>query len=336
VELASGYWEDNNTPEDQSDDTWVMGCWHLLPDSDCINAADNTLVETGATDLAGRNRILNGTVDIGAYENDPSELDVDKITVKAGKTREASGDSCSVSGALDAPLASFQAADMVTIRVGEMAETVNCSTFKQAGKNPKYTYKGPSGGITSLILDFKKGVYSASGKNMDLTGMSAPAPVALLFGDYYSYTAAEDQGANDVINGTKSLPVSLLLGDTDYLKTTKVKCKQGKENNVGNLTVQGAIAVETLVDLTASGLTIHWGTEQYVLQGTDVTVKGTNKYVGKVKPSGEDNSSATVTIDFNKCTFKVVLKNTDIPWQTSPVNFGLEFEGFNEQENVEF
>ncbi len=334
--VAPGYWEDHNTPEDQSDDAWVMGCWHLLPDSDCINAADNALVETGTTDLAGRDRILNGTVDMGAYENDPAALDVDKITVKAGKTREAGSDSCSVSGALDAPLASFQSADMVTIRAGEMAETVNCSAFKQAGKNPKYTYKGPSGGITSLILDFKKGVYSAAGKNLDLTGMSAPVPVALLFGDYYGYVTAEDQGANDIINGKKSLPVQLLSGFADYVATTKVKVKPGKTNNVGNLTVQGAIAVETLVNLTASGITIHWGTESYVLQGSDFTIKGTNKYVGKVKPSGGDTSSATVTIDFNKCTVKVVLKNTDIPWQSSPVNFGLEFDSFNEQEVVNF
>jgi predicted outer membrane repeat protein len=334
--VSPGYWDDNNTPADESDDTWIMGCWNFLPGSDCINVADNALVETGATDLAGQNRILNGTVDMGAYENDPVDLDVDKITVKAGKTRQAKGDSGSVSGSLNASESSFLAANTITLRTGEMAETLNRTAFTQSGKNPKYTYKGPSGGITSLILDFKKGVYSSSGKDLDLTGMSAPAPVALLFGDYYGYADAEDQGANDVINGKKSLPVQLLVGHEDYLHATKIKCKQGKSGNVGNLTCQGGIAVETFVDLATSGLTIHWGMEQYVLQGGNFTAKGTNKYVGKVKPSGGDSSSATVTIDYNKCTFKVVLKNTNMAWQASPVDFGLEFDSFNEQEVVNF
>jgi hypothetical protein len=334
--IDPGSWDDNDTPADLTDDTWVIGSYYLIPGSDCIDSGDNSAVAGVDTDLVGHDRILNGTVDMGAYENDPGDLDVDKITVKAGKTREARGDSCSVSGDLDASESSFLAANTITLRTGEMAETLYQTAFTQSGKNPKYTYKGPSGGITSLMLDFKKGVYRASGKNLDLTGMIAPAPVALLFGDYYGYADAEDQGANDVINGKKSLPIQLLLGATDYLKTTKVKCKQGKENNVGNLTVQGAIAVEEIVDLRTQGLTTHWGAQPYVLQGGDFTAKGTNKYIGKVKPSGDDNSSATVTIDFNKCTFKVTLKNTDMTWQTSPVNFGLEFDSFNEQESVDF
>jgi len=51
---------------------------------------------------------------------------------------------------------------------------------------------------------------------------------------------------NCLVCGNQSLPIPLLLGFEDYLKTTKVKCKQDKENNVGNLTVQGAIAVEEI------------------------------------------------------------------------------------------
>ncbi len=334
--IDPGSWDDNGTPADLTDDTWVIGRYFLSPGSDCINSGDNSAVVGVDTDLVGHDRILNDTVDRGAYENDPEGLIVGKATVKAGKTREAQADSFSVSGTTNAEATDFSAAETVTLRVGDFSETLNCDDFKQAGKHPKYTYKGPSGGITSITLDFNKGTFRAAGKDLILTGTTAPMLVLILIGDFYGAAFAEDQGANDVINGKKSVPVQLLLGDTDYLKTTKVKCKQGNENQVGKLAVQGVIAVEEIVDLRTTGLTIHWGAQQYVLQGGDFTAKGTNTYVGKVKPSGGDNSSAAVTIDFNKCTFKVTLKNTDMTWQASPVNFGLEFDSFNEQENVEF
>jgi hypothetical protein len=43
------------------------GDFHLQPDSPCINAGANTYV-TSATDLDGNPRIVQGTVDLGAYE----------------------------------------------------------------------------------------------------------------------------------------------------------------------------------------------------------------------------------------------------------------------------
>jgi hypothetical protein len=336
--VAPGEWQDNDTPADQSDDTWVIGCYHLMSGSDCIDVGDDSGVEAGETALGGQNRILNSVVDMGAYEfAEPEEFMVESVTIKAGKSREAQKDSFSLEGVLEAEEADFLAADYVTLRFGPWAEALDASAFKQSGKKPKYSYKGPSGGVTSMVLDFSKDTFSAAGKNLDLSGTSAPMILIFLIGDtYYAYTEASDEEPEDVINGDKTLPIQLLLGFEDALEVTKVKAKQGKENNVGNLTVQGLIAVEAFVDLTTTGLTIHWGTESYSLAGADFNARGTNKYIGKVKPSGGDSSSATVTLDFNKCTFKVTLKNTDMTWQVSPVNFGLEFDGFNQSQSVEF
>jgi hypothetical protein len=59
-----GYWDTN--------DVWVDGDYHLLPDSPCIDAGDpNYLAEPNETDLDGRPRVINGRIDMGAYEYGP-------------------------------------------------------------------------------------------------------------------------------------------------------------------------------------------------------------------------------------------------------------------------
>jgi hypothetical protein len=45
-----------------------IGDYHLSPDSPCIDVGDNSVVEPDSVDLAGDARILNGVVDMGAYE----------------------------------------------------------------------------------------------------------------------------------------------------------------------------------------------------------------------------------------------------------------------------
>ncbi|MHC4640871.1 MAG: right-handed parallel beta-helix repeat-containing protein [Planctomycetota bacterium] len=67
VEL--GYWDPNGTPADANDDFWIDGDNHLLPDSPCIDAGDNTAVPPSLVkDLDGNPRIMNGAVDMGAFE----------------------------------------------------------------------------------------------------------------------------------------------------------------------------------------------------------------------------------------------------------------------------
>ena len=86
-----GHWDDNGTPADTSDDTFVPGDYHLLPGSPCIDAGtsnvdnpDTPEVETlTATDIAGSPRVIDGNsdgspvVDIGAYEYLPGDMNYD-------------------------------------------------------------------------------------------------------------------------------------------------------------------------------------------------------------------------------------------------------------------
>ena len=86
-----GHWDDGGTPDDTSDDKFILGDYHLLPGSPCIDAGTNDVdnpatpeIETlPATDLAGLPRVIDGnldstaTVDIGAYEFLPGDVNYD-------------------------------------------------------------------------------------------------------------------------------------------------------------------------------------------------------------------------------------------------------------------
>ena len=91
-----GHWNDNGTPDDPSDDKFILGDYHILPGSPCIDAGTNDIdnpdtpeVETlPATDIAGIARVIDGnrdgtaTVDMGAYEYLPGDVNYDgKVNV---------------------------------------------------------------------------------------------------------------------------------------------------------------------------------------------------------------------------------------------------------------
>ena len=88
-----GHWDDNGTPDDARDDFFVMGDYHLLPGSPCIDAGTNdiddpdteAIEELPETDPDGLPRIMDGdgngtlVVDMGAYEYLPGDANYDGV-----------------------------------------------------------------------------------------------------------------------------------------------------------------------------------------------------------------------------------------------------------------
>ncbi len=72
--VLPGYWADTSDPNIivESNDPnaiWIEGDYHLYPFSLCIDAGDpNYLPEPSETDLDGNPRIIDGRIDMGAYE----------------------------------------------------------------------------------------------------------------------------------------------------------------------------------------------------------------------------------------------------------------------------
>lgn len=130
--------------------------------------------------------------------------------------------------------------------------------------------------------------------------------------------------------------MQFLLGNTNGLRVDKVVCKQGKENNVGNLVVSGAIATADDTDLRTASLLLHWGTSEHAVGLGEFELKGKTKYQYKKSPDDVDPANIVITIDLIKCTFQVIAKNTTWPWEDSPLTFGLEFATFDQTEEVTF
>ena len=69
--VATGYWDDNGTSADPSDDIWLSGQHQLSDTSPCVDVGDpNHQPDPHAVDLAGSPRLHGPCTDIGAYEND--------------------------------------------------------------------------------------------------------------------------------------------------------------------------------------------------------------------------------------------------------------------------
>jgi len=279
----------------------------------------------------GNNLWWSNTADITIFEQPVDNITITKMTAKAGKTRGTWTDSFKITGLWDAQVSQLAEAEVITISVGSYQEMISLYDFHIMGKKPLFNYRGGSSGIKSAKLDLDKGIFNITAKNVDLTGLSAPVPIEIEVGNYLGKSYASEV----VINGTKTLPFPFLAGYSDKAWIEKAAVKQGKANNVGNLVVSGSIATVDDVDLTTTALTIHWGTNSYDISPGYFINRG-NKYMCKKKSYAADPVNAIVTMDFGKCTFKVVLKNTSMNWESSPVLFGLEFGSFNEFMAVTF
>ena len=67
--VSPGYWDNNGTPGNPSDDSWVSGDYHLSAGSPCIDTGDpNYTGEANDLDIDGDQRVISDIIDMGADE----------------------------------------------------------------------------------------------------------------------------------------------------------------------------------------------------------------------------------------------------------------------------
>lgn len=196
----------------------------------------------------------------------------------------------------------------------------------------RYTSLEPIG-ITMMLLKLKKswqkeiGTFKIIGHKIDLTHLTSPVKLEIVFGDYIGRATIDE----DIINGSKPMPALLMSGIADTLRVDRAVVK--KEGS--SLVIRGAITAQNLdADLENKELTITWGPSQiYILpQGSFVRVgpSGRHKYICR-NTRIFDIATVKTAIDLDNAVFNISITDSKSPIlsPSQGYEFGISFEGFS-------
>ena len=265
------------------------------------------------------------------------QVDVTKCTVTAGS--KPSTDKISLSGNMGASDDDFSDPNSPIVKVTVDSKylvnpcvhtfPVDANTFKKG----KYNYSKTIGGVKkSFTYDTKTHKFSFSAGNIDLSGFDCPATLLIEVGDYFGPVQMNET----LVNGKMPVPIQLMTEVRNVLRVDKCTVKQNnKKANSDQLSVSGAFAVEdpnvSMADRISAGLLITLDTQTFTIPAG--LKAGTGKF-SCTKANVTEGGIAAATFDFNKCSFTLIIKNTNIPTGLGDVDFGVSFAGFNESDEV--
>lgn len=338
--VEQGSIDDSNTPGNLDDDVWNEGDYHLQVASLCIDRGDPN------GDFENEPLPNGDRVNLGAFGNTSeaalsirSPITLTKGSVKGDKKRLEPDkpllDSIKLKGNLygsleDADVEDFIGAETITVRIdlvdsNDLPTTnILLDTFdieydpNKVAAKLKFSYKRPkenNGDIQKLKISYKNNTFSLSAKKIDLTGLSLPFKIEIAFGDYLGDIVIHNIAE---LGSKKELPLCLLLGASDELEVTKAKVKTTTAGD--SLTAKGFVTSElglqgppmTYLDLTQEELTIRWGGDEIdtlIVGSFEEISLGRFRYPkSKTDPTG---ITRKLEIDFNKCRFKLSVKEAD-------------------------
>jgi alpha-tubulin suppressor-like RCC1 family protein len=269
-------------------------------------------------------------------------INITKCTITAGKTQGQ--DAIKVSGTVELP-AELDFNDVNHIDVNIVSLTDNKSVYTQTVDanvvKGKFQYKAKSA-ITSLTVDSKKGTFSITGKNINLTGLTTPMKLNLTMSGVNTGDHKVSGDADELaINGTKKLiPTRLMRTYDDKLVVNKAKAKHNSKKAFSDtLTVGGDMAViVTDVNLCNYDVNFVWGTNKFsVGPGSFKAAKTGHLYKCSKVAADANGNAGTVTaqLDIDKATFTLSVTGADgLDATSSSIPFEIRFADFNEMVNV--
>jgi hypothetical protein len=269
-------------------------------------------------------------------------IEVTKCTITAGKVQGQ--DSITASGTVTLP-ADVNDIEEVEVTITSLADDEEIYTETLTGfdatavnRTGKYKYsakvvKGEEGNITSMTLDFRKGTFAITAKNIDLTGLACPFEIKFTMGSNELKGNADEA----VVNGTKTIPTCLMqmYKDTLIVPPGKAKVKNSTKALSDSLSVSGEIAVEDIAgsNLTSQDVDVIWGAQTFTIPAGNFAAKTGHSYKCSKVPIGS-NGVVTATIDLDKCTFAVSIAKANIDAVSGNVAFGIRFADFSEVAEV--
>jgi hypothetical protein len=262
-------------------------------------------------------------------------------------------DSFTASGTIIPP-ADLNDIDTVVVEITSITDsyvvhTETLTDFNSAVVNSKHKYthsakliKGREGAIASLTLDFAKGKFAITAKNIDLTGLTCPLELKITLGS----NELKGRATEAVVNGTKTIPTRLMRAYKDTLIVTpgKTKVKSSAKASSDSLSVSGEIAVEDInttdPNLYALPVVITWidsndinnvqtftiPANSFKIPKTGHSYKLNSNITPTVAPVAEPNAKISGTIDLDKCTFALSITKADINAVSGLTQFGISFD----------
>jgi hypothetical protein len=263
------------------------------------------------------------------------DMVIDKYTVTAG-TKDNT-DKISFSGKTNATADDFYGTD--TIEVSVVADDTNSLlvTFPVTNgvtfKNNKYSYSGIENGIKkSFKYDAKTRKFSFSAGNLDLPGLECPLTTEIQIGSYSEAVEVDET----IVNGKKPIPINLLMGIKNSLRVDSIKPKRSTTTNKSQLTVKGGFAAaDKAVNMATVPFSITLGSQTFTIPASSFKANKGKFTCSKAPIDAPQTGIAAATFDFNKCTFTLTIKNTNIEAEAgTTANFNMEFGTFSADTTV--
>lgn len=266
--------------------------------------------------------ILGCLLMIGAVVYASNPMPITQCTVTAGKGSPS--DSIVINGSLQSEADYIAGAVKIDVKI-ECASMlndflisfpVNNDTFKK----DKFKSVIKDGSSTySFACDTKSSKFTFSAKNADLTGLRCPFTLRIEI----SPTAAEAILDEDIVNGTKTCPSTLMMGVFNALDVTKFSYKLGKNAGTDSFCAQGTFNMDGEFQL-AEPFFLTLGSAGYYVPGS--AFKSNKGVVSCSNAPAQKGGIVSAKFDTNTGAFTIAVKNTSIE-DFGPVNFDLSLFG---------
>ena len=330
--VSAGYWDPGQAVPETVDAVWVQGDYRLGNVSPAIDRGDTAATEAAqlGSDLAGEDRVQNDSVDMGAYEMSVSQsaLTITRFIARAGRRRADHTDRFIIIGEFDAGAEDFAGAEQLYLRVGPYDETINLDDEKLRlhPRRPLYTYRrrlarGEDGAIGMMQLNLDRGSFILNASNLDLTGLAAPVQVVIVVGDYRGGAVVSD----DVINNGRAAPLQFLVGYAYSLTLDRHRFRVNERYaNADQLLLMGTVTVkDSLYAINQQRINIAWGDfDTYIPAGSLTQIGQLQRYVYRKDPQAT-TPVQFAQFDFERCQYRILIRNAAIGPQTAPLTFGL-------------